>query len=126
MTEWRKVHDSRPDRPPEVDATSSQYTVYIRKNIEQETVEFETGDEPQQITQWVYDQMTYTQEEYALLNGPQTASLMQAVNDQSATTIEAIMTDTTTLDSLMQAINEQTATIAELTLLGGMQDVPEV
>ena len=114
MTDWKTVHDSRPDKPSELDTTSSQYTVYVRRNIHR-TIPDPENNIPEL---WEYDQMTYTKEEYALLTGPQTQSIMQAVNEQSATTIMAMLSDTTALDALMQAINQQTADIAAMTMGG--------
>ena len=35
MTDWKKVTGTQPDKPEEVDRTSSPSTVYLRKNIEQ-------------------------------------------------------------------------------------------
>ena len=39
MTDWKKVTGTQPDKPEEVDRTSSPSTVYLRKNIEQVTRE---------------------------------------------------------------------------------------
>ena len=41
MTDWKKVTGTQPDKPEEVDRTSSPSTVYLRKNIEQVTREVE-------------------------------------------------------------------------------------
>lgn len=114
MTTWKTVHDSRLDKPSELDTASSQYTVYVRRNIHKTTADPENNI-PEM---WEYEQMTYTKDEYALLTGPTTQSIMQAVNEQSATTITAMLSDTSTLDALMQAINQQTADIAAMTMGG--------
>ena len=44
MTDWKKVTGTQPDKPEEVDRTSSPSTVYLRKNIEQVTREVEGSD----------------------------------------------------------------------------------
>ena len=44
MTDWKKVTGTQPERPEEIDRTSSPSTVYLRKNIEQVTREVEGSD----------------------------------------------------------------------------------
>ena len=50
MTDWKKVTGTQPERPEEIDRTSSPSTVYLRKNIEQVEKEdvykrqFQTGE----------------------------------------------------------------------------------
>lgn len=119
MTDWKTVHDSRPDRPPELDTTSSKSTVYVRRNIRQETVQSGTGEES--VQQWVYEQMTYTQAEYADLMSPTMQHLMQGINDQTLSTATVIVTDSTsTQQTVMQAINQQTLDIVSaLSVIGG-------
>ena len=79
MTTWYKVHDSRTERPPEVDATSSATTVYERRNIQQETTEDKmTGGS---VTQWVYEQREYSREEWADMHSPAMQTIMQAISD---------------------------------------------
>lgn len=79
MKTWYNVRDSRPSRPPEVDATSSATTVYERRNIQQETVEDTmTGGS---VTQWVYEQREYSREEWAAMNSPAMQTIMQAISD---------------------------------------------
>ena len=58
MTDWKKVTGTQPDKPEEVDRTSSPSTVYLRKNIEQVTREVEGNDG------WQYDEKEMTVEEY--------------------------------------------------------------
>ena len=41
MTDWKKVTGTQPERPEEIDRTSSPSTVYLRKNIEQVEKEVE-------------------------------------------------------------------------------------
>ena len=53
MTDWKKVTGTQPDKPEEVDRTSSPSTVYLRKNIEQVTREVEGSDgKMQTVTEW--------------------------------------------------------------------------
>lgn len=116
MTGWQLVHDSREAKPEAIDTASSMTTVYERRNIRQETRHDEMAD--MDITEWLYEQRTYTRDEYAALTGPQTQTIMQAVNEQAATTVTAMLSDTATLDAIMQAINQQTADIAAMTMGG--------
>ena len=81
MTEWKKVHDSRPERPGEIDTTSSTSTVYERRNIQQETREIGFGENATTYTEWVYEQREYTQEEFSQMRSPATQSIMQAISD---------------------------------------------
>lgn len=82
MTDFRTIHDSRVEQPAAIDTTSSATTVYERKNIRRETVTMEMGGgDPVQITEWVYEQREYTQEEYAAMHSPATQTIMQAISD---------------------------------------------
>ena len=81
MRTWHKVHDSRTERPLELDVTSSAATVYERRNIRQETVEDVTGDGTGSVTQWVYEQREYTREEWNVMNSPAMQTIMQAISD---------------------------------------------
>lgn len=81
MTEWEKVHDSRPERPAEIDTTSSTSTVYERRNIQQETQEIGFGENTATYTEWVYEQREYKQEEFSQMRSPATQSIMQAISD---------------------------------------------
>ena len=65
MTDWKKVTGTQPDKPEEVDRTSSPSTVYLRKNIEQVTREVEGNDgKIQTVNEWQYDEKEMTVEEY--------------------------------------------------------------
>ena len=77
MKTWYKVHDSRTERPSEVDTTSSATTVYERRNIQQETIKDEMSGES--VTQWVYEQREYTREEWAAMHSPAMQTVMQAI-----------------------------------------------
>ncbi len=71
MTDWKKVTGTQPDKPEEVDRTSSPSTVYLRKNIEQVTREVEGRRKDATMTEWQYDEKEMTVEEYenmALMN----------------------------------------------------------
>ena len=121
-SEWRKVYDTRPERPPEIDTTSSAYVVYLRRNITQEEMHDEMGGVDRQV--WVYEQKTYTHEEYNDLTSPATQAVMQAISEQTVDTVTAMMTDTTGEElqkAVMQEINAQTADIitAMADLMGG-------
>ena len=63
MTDWKKVTGKQPDKPEEIDRTSSPLTVYLRKNIEQVTREVE-GSNGEMATEWQYDEKEMTVEEY--------------------------------------------------------------
>lgn len=68
MVDWKTVHDSRADEPPVIDTTTSETTVYERRNIRQETVPDPMGDDT--VTEWVYEQREYTRTEYDMLLSP--------------------------------------------------------
>lgn len=64
MTDWKKVTGTQPERPEEIDRTSSPSTVYLRKNIEQVEKEVEGADgEKMTVTEWQYDEKEMTVEE---------------------------------------------------------------
>lgn len=79
MTDWKTVHDSRAEQPPVIDMTTSETTVYERKNIRQETapgpMECDT------VTEWVYEQREYTREEYDLLVSPAIQGVQCALSE---------------------------------------------
>lgn len=78
MTDWKEVHGTQDEKPAELDTSSSRFTVYERRNIRQEQVTL--GPENEQITEWVYDERTYTKEEYNLLTSPAVQALMQSLS----------------------------------------------
>ena len=118
MTDWKTVHDSRPDQPPELDTTSSKSTVYVRRNIQRETVQDSMGEGS--VQQWVYEQKTYTREEYTDLMSPAMQTLMQGLNDQTLGTAAVIAMDSTsTQQTVMQAINQQTLDIMSAIAVSG-------
>ena len=79
MTDWKTVHDSRAEKPPVIDMTTSETTVYERKNIRQETapgpIEGDTG------TEWVYEQREYTRAEYDMLVSPAIQGVQCALSE---------------------------------------------
>lgn len=64
MTDWKKVTGTQPERPEEVDKTSSPLIVYLRRNITQveRTVEGESGE--QTVKEWQYEEQEMTVTEY--------------------------------------------------------------
>lgn len=82
MTEFKTVHDSRVEEPAIIDTTSSESTVYERRNIRQETRTMEMGGgDPVTITEWVYEQREYTKEEYAMMLSPAIQGVQQSLSD---------------------------------------------
>lgn len=82
MTEFRTVHDSRVEKPAAIDTTSSESTVYERKNIRQETRTMEMGGgDPVTVTEWVYEQREYTRDEYSMMLSPAIQGVQQSLSD---------------------------------------------
>ena len=82
MTDWKKVTETQPDKPEEVDGTSSPSTVYLRKNIEQVTREVEGSDgKMQTVTEWQYDEKEMTVKEY------ENMALMKSVLEENTSRI---------------------------------------
>ncbi len=109
MTEWKLCQGSGP-KPKELDATSSRYVVYERRNIHEET----SGDGDMQATYWEYEERTMTQEEYAQYKSITTSAIMQSISSQAADILMGIISDQRTTQveaTIMQAINQQTADI---------------
>ena len=80
MTDWKKVTGTQPDKPEEIDRTSSPLTVYLRKNIEQVTREVE-GSNGEMATEWQYDEKEMTVEEY------ENMALMKSVVEENTSGI---------------------------------------
>lgn len=79
MTDWKTVHDSRAEQPPVIDMTTSETTVYERKNIRQETT---TGPmEGETVTEWVYEEREYTRAEYDMLVSPAIQGVQCALSE---------------------------------------------
>ena len=79
MTDWKTVHDSRAEQPPAIDLTTSETTVYERRNIRQETV---LGPmEGDTVTEWVYEQREYTRAEYDMLVSPAIQGVQCALSE---------------------------------------------
>lgn len=81
MTEFKTVHDSRVEEPATIDTTSSETTVYERKNIRQETVTHGEGDDAATTTEWVYEQREYTREEYNMMLSPAIQGVQQTLSN---------------------------------------------
>ena len=79
MTGWREVHDSRQERPTELDTSSSGTIVYERRSIRQETRSDPMGGDAAEVMEWVYEQREYTREEWAAMNSPATKAILEAV-----------------------------------------------
>lgn len=79
MTDWKTVHDSRADRPPTIDTTTSETTVYERRNIQQETAPDPMGEGT--TTEWVYEQREYTRAEYDMMLSPAIQGVQCALSD---------------------------------------------
>lgn len=59
---WKKVEGTQPEKPKELDTTSSPRVVYVRRNISQEVREQENSDD---VTVWVYEEAIMSLSEYA-------------------------------------------------------------
>ena len=89
MTNWIVVHSSSETRPSELDTTSSNFVVYERENIHQESrIDESSGIE---ITEWVYNERTMTKEEYESLSSPATRLLMQNLSDIEANILDILI-----------------------------------
>lgn len=105
MTDWKTVQSTQ--KPALLDTTSSQTTVYMRRNVEQKTetreVQREVEQEPEydlagnliekepafetveeEYTYYEYQERTFTKEEYAsyLISQEQAQAIMQHKTDQ--------------------------------------------
>lgn len=82
MTDWKTVTGTQPERPEEIDKTSSPLTVYLRKNIKQVEREIEGSDgESQTVTEWQYEEREMTVEEY------ENMALMKSVVEENTSGI---------------------------------------
>lgn len=79
MTGWREVHDSRQERPAELDTAGSKTTVYERRNIRQEIMNDPMGGDSGKVTGWIYEQREYTREEWEAMNSPAARAILEAV-----------------------------------------------
>ena len=64
MTDWKQVTGSQSEKPLEVDAVSSESTVYLRRNIKEVEIENEVSGE--KVTMWQYEERQLTPQEYTL------------------------------------------------------------
>lgn len=63
MKDWKTVTGTQPERPEEVDKTSSPTTVYLRRNIEQ--VERKVSEDSEEtVKEWKYEEREMSVEEY--------------------------------------------------------------
>lgn len=79
MTDWKTVHDSRAEQPPVIDMTTSETTVYERRNIRQET--YPGPMEGDTVTEWVYEEREYTRAEYDMLVSPAIQGVQCALSE---------------------------------------------
>ena len=79
MTDWKTVHDSRAEKPPVIDLTTSETTVYERQNIRQETAPGPM--EGDTVTEMVYEQREYTRAEYDMLVSPAIQGVQCALSE---------------------------------------------
>ena len=59
---WRRAEGTQVEKPKEIDTAASPYSVYIRKNIQQEVTQQQGGGS---VTVWTYDEAVLTLKEYA-------------------------------------------------------------
>ena len=64
MTDWKQVTGSQSEKPLEVDAVSSENTIYLRRNIKEVEIENEVSGE--KVTMWQYEERQLTPQEYTL------------------------------------------------------------
>lgn len=83
MTNWKKVIGS--ERPEEVDRTSSPTTVYLRRNIEQVQKEVDGIDGEMQTTEWQYEEMEMSVEEYNNM-----ILIQKVVSENTAEIVESV------------------------------------
>lgn len=77
MTEFITVRDGRAEKPETLDTSSSAFVVYERKNIRQETTELDGVS----VTEWVYEQRTYTQDEYMMMLSPAVQGIQRTLSE---------------------------------------------
>lgn len=66
--EYKIVEGFQPERPLEIDETSSRTTVYLRRNIE-EVPNMDADGNPSEGTHWRYEEAQLTKEEYKIYSG---------------------------------------------------------
>lgn len=59
---WRRAEGTQAEKPKEIDTAASPYSVYIRKNIQQEVRQQQGGGS---VTVWTYDEAVLSLKEYA-------------------------------------------------------------
>lgn len=102
---------SQAEKPLELEITKS--AVYLRRNIEQFTRTEQDGNE---VTLWGYDEAQLTPDEYAeyvrSANSQAVETLMQMINDVSASQMESDVVNQSNHDEAMQLMNDVQADIA--------------
>lgn len=90
--DYRIVEGFQPERPMEVDETSSRTTVYLRRNIE-EVPNIDTDGNPSEGTHWRYEEAQLTREEYKIYSELMEESKKIQEDFQSQIDYISIMTD---------------------------------
>lgn len=104
MTDWKKVTGTQPERPEEVDKTSSTSTVYLRRNIEQIEKKVEgTDGEVRTTTEWQYEEKEMSIEEYKNM-----ILMQQVVEENTSGIVESV-----TQFQKDEVIDEYTAQLIE-------------
>jgi hypothetical protein len=108
--EYRTIESYAPERPPEIDTTSSKTEVYIRRNIKAVPNEEAPG------THWEMEEATLTLEEaeeyFAQLESPALDMIMQHMNDVTANQELGEITTEENHEEQMQLLNDIQADIA--------------
>ena len=86
MTDWKKVTGTQPERPEEIDKTSSPSMVYLRRNIEQVEKKIDGIDgEVQTTTEWQYEEKEMSIEEYKNM-----ILMQQVVEENTSGIVESV------------------------------------
>ena len=96
--EWKEVRGTQAERPEAVDTKSSPSTVYLRRNIREETAEIASMENTETMTVWAYQEAALAHEEYEeylrlseIFSTPQMLDLKAQIEEQelSLATISA-------------------------------------
>lgn len=86
MKEWKIQQGTQPERPEEIDTSSSPTTVYLRRNIEQVQREAEGESEGgASVMEWQYEEKEMTTEEYR-----QMILMQQVVTENTQGIVESV------------------------------------
>lgn len=62
LINWRRAEGTQAEKPKEIDTAASPFSVYMRKNIQQEIREQPDGES---VAVWTYEEAVLTLKEYA-------------------------------------------------------------